>query len=48
MSEEVVVGPEFWDMLGGKGAYEDLLKVFEEAGIELRDEIDRKIKSVIK
>lgn len=48
LNEEAVVGPEFWDMLGGRGTYEDLLKVFEEAGIELRDEIDRKIKSVIK
>jgi len=33
-------------MLGGKGTYDDLLKVFEEAGIELRDEIDRKMKSI--
>jgi len=48
LNEEVVVGPEFWDMLGGGGTYEDLLKVFEEAGIELRDEINRKMESVIK
>jgi hypothetical protein len=46
LSEEVLVGPEFWDMLGGDNTYVELLKVFEEAGIELRDEIDKKIKSI--
>ncbi len=46
LQEEVLVGVEFWDLLGGKGTYEDLLKVFEEAGIELHDDIERKMKSV--
>lgn len=46
LNEEVLVGPEFWNMLGGPNTYEDLLKVFEEAGIELRDEIDKKIKTI--
>jgi len=48
LNEEVVVGPEFWDMLGGKGTYEDLLNVFEETGIELRDEIDIKMAHISK
>jgi type II restriction enzyme len=38
---ELMVGKEFWDFLGGKGAYEDLLLCFEQAGIKLRPEIDR-------
>ncbi len=38
--EELLVGKEFWDFLGGEGAYEDLLDCFEEAGIKLRPEID--------
>ncbi len=46
LDEEVLVGKEFWDMLGGENTYEDLLKVFEEAGLELHDEIDRKIKNL--
>lgn len=46
LKTEVLVGEEFWDMLGGKGTYEDLLKVFEEAGIELNNEIDKKMKSL--
>jgi len=33
-------------LLGGKGTYEDLLKVFEEAGLELYDEIDKKMKGL--
>ena len=48
LDKEVLVGKEFWDLLGGKGTYEDLLKVFEEAGVELRDEIDKKIKNISK
>lgn len=40
LDNELKVAEEFWDFLGGKGAYEDLLKCFEEVGIELRDEID--------
>jgi hypothetical protein len=37
---ELLVGKEFWDFLGGDGAYEDLLLCFENAGITLRKEID--------
>lgn len=37
---ELMVGKEFWDFLGGEGAYEDLLDCFENAGIKLRPQID--------
>jgi hypothetical protein len=30
----------FWEFVGGKGAYEELLGCFERVGIELRPEID--------
>ncbi|OGZ33237.1 MAG: restriction endonuclease, partial [Candidatus Portnoybacteria bacterium RBG_13_41_18] len=40
LKEEVMVAEEFWDFLGGKGAYIDLLDCFEKAGVELRPEID--------
>ena len=46
LNEEVLVGKEFWDMLGGKNTYEDLLTVFEKTGVELRGEIEKKIKSI--
>jgi len=41
LDNELKVGEEFWDFLGGKGAYKDLLDCFERVGIELRDEIDK-------
>ncbi len=37
---ELMVADEFWDFLGGEGAYNDLLDCFEAAGIELCPEID--------
>ncbi|MFA5858669.1 MAG: TdeIII family type II restriction endonuclease [Elusimicrobiota bacterium] len=41
LDKELKVASEFWDFLGGKGAYEDLLGCFERVGIELRSEIDQ-------
>jgi len=40
LSAEVLVADELWDFIGGEGAYQDLLDCFEQAGIELRPEID--------
>jgi type II restriction enzyme len=40
LENELKVGKELWDFLGGIGAYENLLDCFERVGIELRDEID--------
>ncbi len=37
---EVLIAEELWDFLGGEGSYEDILDAFENAGIELREEID--------
>lgn len=42
LKNEVLVAEEFWDFLGGKGTYEELLNIFEQTGIELRDEIDKR------
>jgi type II restriction enzyme len=40
LNKEVMVADEFWDFLAGKGTYADLLDCFEQAGIDLRPEID--------
>ena len=40
LDEELKVGAEFWDFLAGTGTYSQLLNCFEQAGIELRPEID--------
>lgn len=39
LEQELKVGDEFWDFLGGEGTYQDLLGCFESAGIALRPEI---------
>ncbi|MBU1931974.1 TdeIII family type II restriction endonuclease [Patescibacteria group bacterium] len=41
LDNELKVAEEFWDFLGGKGAYIEILDCFERAGIELRPEIDQ-------
>ncbi|MCX6150496.1 MAG: TdeIII family type II restriction endonuclease [Ignavibacteriales bacterium] len=41
LKEEIYVANEFWDFLGGVGAYHALLDCFEKVGIELRPEIDK-------
>ena len=40
LDNELKVAEEFWDFLGGEGAYNDLLNCFERVGINLRNEID--------
>lgn len=40
LEQELKVADDFWDFLGGKGTYNDLLDCFEMVGIEMRPEID--------
>lgn len=40
LDNELKVGEEFWDFLGGQGTYQSLLDGFEKIGVELRPEID--------
>ena len=44
LKNELKVAEEFWDFLGGEGAYSELLDCFERVGIELRPEIDEYFK----
>jgi len=48
LDNELKVADEFWDFLGGKNTYKDLLDCFERVGIELRDEIDKYFKRFYK
>lgn len=34
MKEEVLLGSEFWDFIGGKGTYDELLEIYAEVGKE--------------
>jgi len=47
LDHELKVAAEFWDFIGGDGAYDDLLGCFEIAGMEIRDEIDEYFKKFI-
>ena len=40
LQHDILIAEELWNFIGGEGTYTELLKVFEDAGIELRDEID--------
>ncbi len=41
LERELKVAEEFWDFLGGEGAYQELLDCFERVGIEIRPIIDK-------
>src|SRR3989338_465657 len=34
LASEVLIGKEFWDMVGGKGTYEEVLSIYQEVGKE--------------
>lgn len=44
--KELYVAEKFWDLLGGKGTYEELLIIFDEIGKEFKNQIQGKIKEV--
>jgi type II restriction enzyme len=48
IGEDLLIGKEFWDFLGGNGTYEELLNVFEETGKELKEKIENKFREIIK
>lgn len=45
---DFLVGKDFWDFLGGTGAFKDLIKIYEKVGEEIRPELDKKFKKIIK
>jgi type II restriction enzyme len=44
---DFLIGKDFWDFLGGPGAYEDLIKIYEDVGEEIRPELEKKLKKII-
>ncbi len=37
----VLIGQEYWDLLGGEGSYEDLLEIFKKVGEETRAQLTK-------
>lgn len=44
---DFLIGKDFWDFLGGSGAYEDLIKIYEEVGEAIRPKLENKFKKII-
>ena len=45
---DLLVGKDFWDFLGGNGAYEELIDIYEKVGEEIRPVLEEKFKSIAK
>lgn len=43
---EFLVAEEYWDFLGGKGTFKELLEIFDDIGKEFKENIQQKIKEV--
>jgi len=39
--ECVLIGPEYWNLIGGKGTYNSLLKIFEKVGNDTRAQLEK-------
>lgn len=46
-SNDFLIGKDFWDYFGGVGTFEDLIKIYEEVGEEIRPELEKKFKKII-
>ena len=46
--KELYVADKFWELLGGKGTYKEILDIFDEVGKEFKEKIQKKIKEVAK
>ena len=45
---DFLVGDEYWDFIGGKGTFPELLEIFDEVGKEFKDQLDKKFKGIAK
>lgn len=44
--EDLLIGEQYWNYIGGENTYSELLALFDEVGKEFKDNIDEKIKEV--
>ncbi len=45
---DFLVGDEYWDFIGGKGTFPELLQTFDEVGKEFKDRLEKKFKEIAK
>jgi len=44
--KEFLIGKEYWDFLGGKNTFEQLLELFDQVGKRFKEKIQKKIQEV--
>ncbi|NOZ83811.1 MAG: TdeIII family type II restriction endonuclease [Epsilonproteobacteria bacterium] len=45
---DFLVGDEYWDFIGGKNTFPELLKTFDEVGKDFKDQLNKKFKQIAK
>ncbi|GMT43672.1 MAG: type II restriction endonuclease TdeIII [bacterium] len=45
---DFLVGNEYWDFIGGKNTFPELLKTFDEVGKDFKDQLNKKFKEIAK
>jgi len=45
---DFLVGDEYWDFIGGKNTFPELLKTFDEVGKEFKERLNKKFKQIAK
>ncbi len=46
--KDFLIGDEYWDFIGGKNTFEELLEVFDKVGKDFKSELDQKFKEIAK
>lgn len=46
--KDFLVGDEYWDFLGGRGTFPELLQVFDDVGKEFKEKLAKKFKQIAK
>lgn len=48
LPNDFLIGDEYWDFIGGKGTFPELLTTFDDVGKEYKEQLDRKFKEIAK
>lgn len=43
---DFLIGAQYWDFIGGKGTFSELLKIFDEVGKSFKNKLDEKFKQI--
>lgn len=45
---DFLIGDEYWDFIGGKGTFSELLKTFDEVGKQFKEQLNQKFQEIAK